>query len=49
MSAGSFGFRRMVAAVAVAGALLSGCAAEQGQSESSGVGTFVPAPISRRR
>ncbi len=46
MSAGSFGFRRMVAAVVVAGALLSGCAAERGQSESSGVGTFVPAPAS---
>lgn len=46
MSAGSFGFRRMVAAVVVAGALLSGCAAEQGQSESSGVGTFVPAAAS---
>ena len=44
-SGGSSGrFRRMAAAVMVAGALLSGCAAEQGQSESSGVGTFVPAP-----
>lgn len=42
MSIGSFGLGRTMVAVALAGAVLSGCATEQGQSESSSVGTVLP-------